>query len=125
MDQNKPPKKGFSDVESFARKHLPELFMAFSIALASLSAWADFFMGTAGWSVLLLTVGSIVGIFFPAQVEQVLRKIHSGSLSAFTSKEMMIEGIRFAVAIFLPFIYFGFLGLMIGTCYHHYVKKPI
>jgi hypothetical protein len=35
---------------------------------------------------------------------------------------MVAEGIKIAVALFVPFVYFAFLGLLVGTGYHFYAR---
>ena len=115
-------KEGFSDVEKFARRHTIETLTVIAILVGALSAWAHFFVGTLGWSVIFMAVGAIFGIFFPTHVDRVIKKIYSLSGGDRKMGEMIAEIVKIAVALFVPFIYFGFLGLMAGTSYHYYTR---
>jgi len=121
FDLNKV-KDNFSEVEKFARKHTTETLTAIAIAVAALSAWAHFFVGTLGWSVIFMAIGAIVGIFFPSHIDRGIKKIYSFSSRENKMTEIIAEAIKIAVALFLPFIYFCFLGLMAGTSYHYYTR---
>lgn len=114
-------KENFSGVEKFARRYPIEILTAIAILVAGLSAWAHFFLGTLGWSVLFLAIGAILGIFFPTQIDKAIKKVYSFSIGAHMSV-IVAEVIKIGIALFLPFIYFGFLGLMAGSAYHYYTR---
>ena len=118
----KKVKQNFSGVEQFARRHTFETLTVVAILVATVSAWSRFFVGTMGWSVLFMAIGAILGVFFPSQVEKGMKKVYSFSVGDKKAKEYFIEGAKIAVALFLPFLYFGFLGLMAGTAYHYYSR---
>ena len=111
----------FPHVEKFARKYTTETMMVIAILIGAMSAWAHFFMGGMGLTVICLAAGATVGIFFPSPVDRGIKKLFSLSGGDKTG-EMVAEGIKIAVALFVPFVYFAFLGLLIGTGYHFYAR---
>ena len=115
-------KDNFSEVEKFARRHLIETFTVIAIMVGALSAWAHFFVGTLGWSVLFMAAGAVLGIFFPTHIDRAIKKIYSFSSGDNKTAEIIAEAIKIGIALFLPFIYFCFLGLMAGTAYHYYTR---
>lgn len=121
LDMNKM-KESFSGVEKLARRYPIEILTAIAILIATLSAWAGFFVGTLGWSIFFLAIGAIVGIFFPIYIDKGIKAIYSYSIGVKKMGLIIAEIIKIGVALFLPFLYFGFLGLMAGTSYHYYTR---
>jgi hypothetical protein len=115
-------KENFSEVEKFARRHTIETLTVIAIAVAALSAWAHFFVGTLGWSMIFMAAGAVVGIFFPTHIDKGIKMIYSFSSGDNKMTEVIAEGVKIAIALFLPFIYFCFLGMMAGTSYHYYTR---
>lgn len=107
-------------MERFARRYVMEGLTALAIVVGGLSAWMHMFWGTMGWSILFLVIGSVCGLFWSKPMDVVLKKIYSFSSG---NKTMMIvsECVKILVALFVPFIYFAFLGSMAGTAYQYYV----
>lgn len=116
-------KQGVSaqQLEDFARKHTQEVFSTLAIFIGAVSSIFDFFTGPE-WSILFLAVGAIVAIVFPVPIEKRLKQIYSFSLKQEKTTEMILGGVKIVIAIFLPFIYFGFLGLLAGSSYHYYIR---
>ncbi len=114
-------RENFSDVEKFAHKYMVETMTVAAIVVAAFSAWVHLFVGTLGWSVVLLVVGSVLGIFMPVQMDWAIKKMYSYSRGRGRVAAIVGEVVKIAVALFLPFIYFGFLGVMTGTAYQYYV----
>lgn len=115
-------KTNLSEVERFARKHTAETLTVVAIIVGALSAWAHFFVGTLGWSVIFMAAGAIIGIFFPSHADRLIKKIYTFSAGDKKWGQIVAEGAKIAVALFLPFIYFWFLGTMAGTSYHYYTR---
>ena len=115
-------KENFSGVEQFARKYTVETLTAVAILVATLSSWGRFFIGSFGWAVVFVAVGAIIGIFFPTQIDHGIKRAHAFSIKEGRTGEILMEVIKIAIALFLPFLYFGFLGLMTGTSYHYYAR---
>ena len=121
-----PKKKGaeglsVEEIEKYTRKYTSEIFMIVAIAVAMFSSIFDFFIG-ASWGIFLTSVGFIYGLLCPKQVEAMIRK-----MLAFATKdkstEIMVGIVRIVIAIFLPAILFGILGLVSGTAYQTFCKK--
>ena len=113
MDKNKfdlnKMREGFSGVEKFAHKYMVETMTVAAIIVGALSAWMHFFVGTLGWSILFLVIGSIFGIFMPVQMDWAMKKIYSYSRWGNRTSAIIAESVKIAIALFLPFLYFGFL----------------
>lgn len=121
FDLNKM-RENFSGVEKFAHKYMVETLTAVAIVVGAFSAWTHLFVGTLGWSMLFLVIGSIVGIFMPSQMDNVLKMVYSYSRGGSRTSAIIGEAVKIAVALFLPFVYFAFLGVMTGTAYQYYVN---
>lgn len=126
MDKNKIKEKikeGISvqEIEAFTRKHTTEVFSVIALLIGAISSTFDFFSGP-GWTILFITLGTIAALFFPVQVERLLKQIYSFTCKQEKATEMILGGLKIVVAIFVPFIYFGLLGLLAGTSYHYYVR---
>lgn len=114
-------REGFSDVESFVHRYMVEAMTVAAIVVAAFSAWVHLFVGTLGWAILFLVIGSVLGIFMPVQMDWMMKKIYSYSRGKGRVAAIVGEAVKIAVALFLPFLYFGFLGVMTGTAYQYYV----
>ena len=126
MDKNKftdKLKEGVSvqELESFARKHTTEAFSVLAILIAAISSAFDFFTGP-GMTILFIAIGTIVAIFFPAPVEKGLKQLYRFTYKQEKTTEIILGGVKIVVAIFIPFLYFGLLGLLAGTSYHYYLR---
>jgi hypothetical protein len=126
MDKNKftdKLKEGVSvhEIESFARKHTSEVFSVLAIVIGSISSMFDFFTG-AGFSILFIAVGVILGVFFPAPVEKGLKQLYGFTNKQEKTTQMILGAVKIVIAIFIPFVIFGVLGLLAGTSYHYYTR---
>lgn len=109
------------EIEKYTRKYTSEIFMIVAIAVAMFSSVFDFFIGSS-WAVFLTTVGLIYALLAPKQVGAILNKMVSFSMKD-RSTEIMVGIVRIVVAIFLPAILFGIMGLVAGTAYQGFNKK--
>jgi len=116
-------KEGVSpqQIEDFARKHTPEVFTTLAIFIATISSIFDFFTGS-GWALTFIAAGTITAIAFPLLTDGKMKKVYDFCLKQDKTTEMVLGGVQVVIAIFLPFLYFGYLGLLAGTAYHHYVR---
>lgn len=116
-------KEGVSaqQLEDFAKKHTPEVFSALAIFVGAVSSIFDFFTGP-GLSIFFASLGAIIGIAFPVIIETKLKQIYSFALKQEKTTEMILGGVKIVIAIFLPFVFFGFFGLLGGTSYHYYIR---
>lgn len=116
-------KEGVSvqEVEDFARKYTTEVFSVLAIVIGSISSMYDFFTGPK-MTITFLAIGVIVGIFFPAPVEKGLKQFYSFSYKQEKTTQMILGLVKVVVGLFIPFVFFGFMGLLAGTSYHYYTR---
>lgn len=116
-------KEGVSvqELEDFARKHTTEVFSVLAIIIGAVSSAFDFFT-SAGWSIFFAALGAIIAIFFPTPVEKALKRIYIFAFKQDKTTEMIIGGVMLVVGLFVPFLYFGFLGLLAGSSYHYFIR---
>ncbi|HSX13433.1 MAG TPA: hypothetical protein VLE96_03325 [Chlamydiales bacterium] len=116
-------KKGISpqELESFVRNHTPEVFSTVAIFVSAASSMFDFFSGPA-WSILFAAIGAIFALLFPEKVDRKLKRFYHFTINQEKTTEMVLGGVKLVVAIFLPFIFFCFLGLLAGVSYHFYIR---
>lgn len=118
---NSKVKEGISEVEKFTYRHLVETMTVVAILMATFSGWMHFFIGTMGWSILFLALGGIAGLFAPTQMDELLMKIYSFSKGRSRPTVLIAEVVKIAVALFVPFVYFCFMGIMSGTAFQYYI----
>lgn len=116
-------KEGVSvhEIEGFASKHTTEVFTVLAIIIGAISSSYDFFTGPK-LTILFLTLGALVAVFFPAPVEKGLKQLYSFTFKQEKMTEIILGAVKIVVAIFIPFVYFGLLGLLAGTSYHYYIR---
>jgi hypothetical protein len=126
MDKNKfttKLKEGVSmhELEHLARKHTTEVLSVLAVVIASVSSAYDFFTGPK-LTILFFAIGAIAAICFPAPVERGLKQLYHFTFKQEKTTEIIIGGIKIIVAVFIPFLYFGLMGLLAGTSYHYYIR---
>lgn len=116
-------KEGVSvhELEGFASKHTTELFSVIAMVIGAISSAYDFFTGPT-LTIFFLTIGALVAVFFPAPVEKGLKQLYSFTFKQEKMTEIILGAVKIVVAIFIPFLYFGLLGLLAGTSYHYYIR---
>ena len=116
-------KEGISvqEVEDFARKYTTEVFSVLAIAIGSISSMYDFFTGPK-MTIVFIAIGVILGVFFPAPVEKGLKQFYSFSFKQEKTTQMVLGIVKVVVGLFIPFVLFGFMGLLAGTSYHYYTR---
>ncbi len=127
MSQNKfvdKLKEGVSvhEIEGFAGKHTSEIFSVLAILIGTFSSAYDFFTGPKV-TLLFLAIGAIGGILFSAPVEKGLKQLYQFTLKKEKMTEILIGALKIVVALFVPFLYFGLMGLLAGTSYHYYLRR--
>jgi len=117
-------KEGVSvqELEDFARKHSTEVFTVLALIIGAISSIFNFFTGPS-WTILFTTLGAILGIFFPAPVERGLKQLYDFTFKQEKSTQMILGAVKIVIAIFIPFILFGIIGLLAGTSYHYYTRR--
>ncbi len=116
-------KEGVSvqEVEDFARKYTTEVFSVLAIVIGSISSMYDFFTGPK-LTIVFIAIGVVLGIFFPAPVEKGLKQFYSFSYKQEKTTQMILGLVKVVVGLFIPFVLFGFMGLLAGTSYHYYTR---
>jgi hypothetical protein len=109
------------EVEDFARKYTVEVFSAFAIVFGAISSMYDFFTGPK-ITILFATIGVILGVFFPAPVEKGLKQFYDFTFKQEKMTQLIIGCVKVVIGLFIPFVLFGFIGLLAGTSYHYYVR---
>jgi hypothetical protein len=116
-------KEGVSvhEIEGFAGKHTTEIFSCLAILIGAISSSYDFFTGPK-LTIAFLTLGALIAVFFPAPVEKGLKQLYSFTFKQEKMTEIILGAVKIVIAIFIPFLYFGLLGLLAGTSYHYYIR---
>jgi hypothetical protein len=116
-------KEGVSvqEVEDFARKYATETFSALAIVIGSISSMYGFFTGPK-MTIVFIAVGVVLGVFFPAPVDRGLKQFYSFSYKQEKTTQMILGLVKVVVGLFIPFVLFGFVGLLAGTSYHYYTR---
>ena len=105
----------------FCTKYMLESFTLIAIILGAISAWLDLFVGGLGWATLFLVIGSGLGLVIPRKMDKIVKTIYSFSSGKNQTIKLIAQGLKLAIALFLPFVYFCFLGVMAGTAYDYYI----
>jgi chromate transport protein ChrA len=111
MDGNK---KGVSvkEIEEFTKKHRYEVFFCALFVLTCIFSIFGHFGG--GWSIFFAMGGAVIGIIFPNQVESFLRTVFKFIFKQDKTIQIVLGAVALILAIFLPFVIFGVLGLIGG-----------
>lgn len=114
-------RSNLSGLERFAHKYMVESLTVAAIIVGAFSSWAHLFLGTLTWSVVFMVIGAVLGIFLPTQMDMIIKKIYSFSRSGKQMSTIVAEAVKIAIALFIPVVYFAFLGALAGTAYQYYV----
>jgi len=116
-------KEGVSvqEVEDFARKYTTEVFTILALIIASISSMYDYFTGPK-MTILFVFIGVFIAMFFPAPVEKGLKQFYNFAYKQEKMTQLILGFVKIVVALFIPFIFFGLIGLLSGTSYHYYVR---
>lgn len=117
-------KEGVSvkEIEEFTRKHTTEVFSILAILIATVSSCWDFFTGPK-LTIFFVALGCVVAILFPVQIERGLKQLYNFAFKQEKTTQMIIGAVKIVVAIFIPFLIFGIVGLLAGSSYHYYVRQ--
>ncbi len=116
-------KKGVSmnELEGFASKHMTETFSVLALVIASVSSAFDFFTGPK-LTILFLFAGTLAAILLPVAAERGLKQLYTFTFKQEKVTEIILGAVKVLVAIFIPFLFFGLIGLLAGTSYHYYIR---
>lgn len=99
------------ELENFAKKNRLEVFYSIAFILAAIFSFV--FFGRV-WSIFAVAIGGVLGAWFPKQVGNLF-----GSMLQFVFKQervtqLVLAGVGWLLAVFLPPVIFAFLGLLGG-----------
>ncbi len=116
-------KEGVSvhELEGFASRHTTEAFMILALIIGAVSSAFDFFTGPK-LTIFFFAIGTLIAIIFPVPIEKGLKQFYGFTFKQEKTTEIIFGAVKIIVAIFIPFLYFGFLGLLAGSSYHYYVR---
>lgn len=116
-------KEGVSveELEGFARKHTTEVFTILALIIGAISSSFDFFTGPK-LTIFFLTLGALVATILPTPTEKGLKQLYSFTFKQEKTTEIIFGAVKIIVAVFIPFIYFGLVGLLAGASFHYYVR---
>ncbi len=117
-------KEGVSvkEIEDFTRKYTTELFSILAILIATASSCLDFFTGPK-MTVFFTALGCMLAILFPVHIERGLKQFYNFVFKQDKNTQLIVGTVKVVVAIFIPFLLFGLLGLLAGSSYHYYVRQ--
>jgi len=127
MDKNKFSEKlkggvSVKEIEEFTRKYTTEVFSILAIIIAAVSSMWDFFTGPK-LTIFFTALGCVIAILFPAPIERGLKQLYNFTFKQEKTTQLIIGAVKIVVAIFIPFLFFGVLGLLAGSSYHYYVRQ--
>ncbi len=116
-------KEGISmqEIENFVKTNTMAIFSIVAVFVAMISSNFHFFTGST-FSLLSLSIGAIVTVIFPVSLEKFLKMIFHFTSNQEKTTQMVLGGIKILIGLFLPFVYFAFLGIMAGSSYHYYIR---
>jgi hypothetical protein len=122
MDEKKP-KEGISikEIESFTKKHRFEMFFSLAFLLSCFFSFVFF----SGWSVVLMSIGGILGILFPEKIDVILKKVSLFCYKQEDLTQLVLGGAGLILAIFLPPVVFFSLGVFGGRKAKQLSEGPI
>lgn len=126
MDKDKLTKKlkegvSMQEIEGFVKSHTISLFAVIAIFVGAISSVFDFFTGPS-LTLLFLGLGVILAIAFPVAVEKIAKKVFLFTSKQEKTAQIVLGGLKVVIALFVPFIFFGFIGALAGCSYHYYIR---
>jgi hypothetical protein len=117
-------KEGVSieEIEKFARRYTPEVFIIIAMIIATISSVFGFFTGPS-WSLIFSGLCLAVTIVIPDPIEKIFAKFHSFLINQNKTTLIIIGIVRIVLAIFIPFILFAEMGFLAGIAFHSSFKK--
>lgn len=107
----------------FARRHLTETMTVAALLVGAVSAWRGLFIGGAFFTFIFLVAGAVLGIFFPVQIDDILKKICQILYKRDKMPEVVSGAITIVIALFVPIAYFAFFGMLAGSAYHFFTRS--
>lgn len=109
------------EIEHFVKNHTSAIFAAVAIFVGAISSIFDFFTGPA-MTLLFLGLGAIVALAFPVPMEKTAKKVFLFTSKQEKTVQIVLGCLKVVVALFVPFVFFGFIGVLAGCSYHYYIR---
>ncbi len=110
------------EIEEFTRKHTTEVFSVLAIIIATASSSWDFFTGPKT-TIFFTALGCVLAVLFPVPIERGLKQFYNFVFKQDKNTQMIVGAVKVVIAIFIPFILFGLIGLLAGSSYHYFVRQ--
>ncbi len=110
------------DIKQFTHKYLSESMMILALIVAGFSAWKSLLFGGIGVTLAFLVIGAILSVFFPVQMDNVLKHFYQLGFKRHKISEVIVGVCTIAIALVFPFIFFGIIGLLAGSAYHYFIN---
>ncbi len=116
-------KESFSvkEIEEFTKKN--RFLVAFGISFV-LAALFSFFLSMMGLSLFGVTLGALIGIVAPQQVEKVVHKVFDFIERQEQTTQLVLAAVLLILSIFLPPLVFLLIGLHGGKDMRTTAQKP-
>lgn len=110
---SKKSKEGVSvkEIEAFTKKHRLEVFFCLLFVLA---CFFSFIIFGAGWSIILATVGAIIGALAPVKIQNFSKGIYKFVFKQEKTTQMVLGIVALIIAIFVSPLVFLLMGLHAG-----------
>lgn len=117
-------KEGVSvkEIEEFTRKYTMEVFSVLAIIIATASSCWDFFTGPK-MTIFFTALGCVLAVLFPVHIERGLKQFYNFVFKQDKNTQLIVGAVKVVIAIFIPFLLFGLIGLLAGSSYHYYVRQ--
>ena len=115
MDPNKL-KEGVSvkEIENFTKKHRFEVFFCLAFVLACFFSFVFF----SSWTVIIATLGAILGVVAPAKLDMMLKTAFAFVFKQEQVVQLVLGVVGLILSIFLPPVIFFVVGVS-GDKYLH------
>ncbi len=116
-------KEGISmqEIENFVKNNTMAIFSVVAVFVAMISSNFHFFTGST-FSIFCLSIAAIATVIFPIPMEKLLKIVFHFTSNQEKTTQMVLGGIKILAGLFVPFVYFAFLGIMAGSSYHYYIR---
>ncbi len=110
------------EIEQFTRQHVTEVFTILALATGAIASAFDFFTGPK-MTITIAAIGAIWGIVSPKNIELLLKQVAQFTYRQDNNTQMVLGVVKLVIAIFIPFVLFGLVGMMAGASYHYYLRQ--
>ncbi len=116
MDPNKL-KEGVSvkEIENFTKKHRFEVFFCLAFVLACFFSFVFF----SSWTVIIATLGAILGVVAPAKLDMMLKTAFAFVFKQEQVVQLVLGVVGLILSIFLPPVIFFVVGVSGGKYLHN------